>query len=183
VIGAENQQERLIKVGWIVGFVDGEGCFSIGVVQQKSTLIRKGYRLGYQIFHEFAVTQGKKSLEALQEIQKYFGVGKIYENKRYDNHKENLYRYVVRKREDLCNVIIPFFKKYNLRTSKKYDFEKFSKVVDLVLQGEHLNKDGLIEIVRIVETMNRCKGHSPLIKILTHYTSGTQKGKDIVAAA
>ena len=22
---AENQQERLIKIGWVVGFVDGEG--------------------------------------------------------------------------------------------------------------------------------------------------------------
>jgi hypothetical protein len=26
---AENQQERLIKIGWITGYVDGEGCFSI----------------------------------------------------------------------------------------------------------------------------------------------------------
>jgi hypothetical protein len=183
VIGAENQQERLIKVGWIVGFVDGEGCFSIGIVQQKNSLKRKGYRLGYEIFHEFAVTQGKKSLESLQEIQNYFGIGKIYENKRYDNHKENLYRYVVRKREELVKIIIPFFQKYKLRSSKRYDFEKFAFIVDLVLQGKHLERDGLIEIVKIVETMNRCKQHDPLIKILTHYTSGAQKGKDIVAAA
>ena len=28
---AENQQERLIEFrGWVIGFVDGEGCFSIG---------------------------------------------------------------------------------------------------------------------------------------------------------
>ena len=25
VFRAENQQERLIKIGWILGFVDGEG--------------------------------------------------------------------------------------------------------------------------------------------------------------
>jgi len=25
---AENQQERLTTIGWIVGSVDGEGCFS-----------------------------------------------------------------------------------------------------------------------------------------------------------
>jgi len=30
---ADNQQERLIKIGWITGFVDGEGCFSIHVVR------------------------------------------------------------------------------------------------------------------------------------------------------
>jgi hypothetical protein len=33
--GAENQQERLIELrGWVTGFVDGEGCFSIGFVRQ-----------------------------------------------------------------------------------------------------------------------------------------------------
>ena len=32
---AENQQERLpIMIGWVVGFVDGEGCFSINFVRQ-----------------------------------------------------------------------------------------------------------------------------------------------------
>ena len=31
---ADNQQERLVKIGWITGFVDGEGCFSIHVVRQ-----------------------------------------------------------------------------------------------------------------------------------------------------
>jgi hypothetical protein len=31
---ADNQQERLIKIGWITGFVDGEGCFSIHIVRQ-----------------------------------------------------------------------------------------------------------------------------------------------------
>ena len=28
--GAENQQERLVTLGWVLGFVDGEGCFSVG---------------------------------------------------------------------------------------------------------------------------------------------------------
>ena len=31
--GAENQQERLIQQGWVVGFVDGEGCFSVSFVR------------------------------------------------------------------------------------------------------------------------------------------------------
>lgn len=99
----------MIEIGWIVGFVDGEGCFSTGLIHQKDRPDRKGYRLKYQVFHEFAVTQGDKSLESLERLKKYFGVGKIYVNKRYDNHKENLFRYVVRRRDDLMGVIIPFF--------------------------------------------------------------------------
>src|SRR3990167_5913217 len=100
VTHAGNQQERLIKIGWIVGFVDGEGCFSLGLVKQhnrkEKDRIRKGYKTGYQVFHEFAVTQGESSLLILQELQKFFGIGNVYINTRYDNHKENLYRYVVR---------------------------------------------------------------------------------------
>lgn len=107
---ADNQQERLVEIGWVVGFVDGEGCFSSGIVKQNDRLGRKGYKLGFQVFHEFAVTKGVKSLRALEKLQRFFGVGKICANKRHDNHKEDLYRYVVRKREDLLKVIIPFFK-------------------------------------------------------------------------
>ena len=44
----DNQQERLIKRGWVIGFVDGEGCFSIGFVRQPSRKGRKGYKTGYQ---------------------------------------------------------------------------------------------------------------------------------------
>jgi len=59
---AENQQERLIKIGWICGFVDGEGCFSINFIRQPHRHNRRGYKTGIQVAHEFAVTQGAKSL-------------------------------------------------------------------------------------------------------------------------
>lgn len=108
-IGADNQQERLIKRGWVIGFVDGEGCFSIGFIRQPNRVDCKGYKTGYQVSHEFAVTQGAKSVSCLQELREFFGVGQVLLNKRYDNHKEHLYRYVVRSRKELLEVIIPFF--------------------------------------------------------------------------
>jgi hypothetical protein len=69
---ADNQQERLIKIGWIVGFVDGEGCFSIHIVRQPERATRKGYRTGFQVAHQFVVTQGAKSVGCLQMMQQYF---------------------------------------------------------------------------------------------------------------
>ena len=42
---AENQQERLITIGWVLGFVDGEGCFSIGLTLQAGGDGRKDTRL------------------------------------------------------------------------------------------------------------------------------------------
>src|SRR5882762_1406842 len=58
MLGADNQQERLKAIGWIVGFVDGEGCFSVTIqIATTST--------GWQVFPEFVVTQGEKSLSTL----------------------------------------------------------------------------------------------------------------------
>ncbi len=65
---ADNQQERLVQIGWITGFVDGEGCFSIHVVRQPHRSNRRGYRTGFQVAHQFVVTQGAKSIECLQTM-------------------------------------------------------------------------------------------------------------------
>ncbi len=70
---ADNQQERLITIGWITGFVDGEGCFSINFIRQPQRHDRRGYRTGFQVAHEFAVTQGAKSVECLNKLREFFG--------------------------------------------------------------------------------------------------------------
>jgi hypothetical protein len=174
VTSAENQQERPFEFGsWVVGFVDGEGCFSIGFVRQGDRAGRRGYRTGYQVAHEFAVTQGAQSVAVLERLREFFGVGQVVANKRYDNHREHLYRYVVRRREDLLETIIPFFQRNPLLTSKRDNFEKFAKCVELVDVGRHLTPGGLIEIVEIAQTMNRRKPRTELIGILRDYTPET----------
>ena len=168
--GAGNQQERLVRRGWVIGFVDGEGCFSIGFIRQSDRVGRKGYRTGYQVAHEFAVTQGAKSVDCLHELRDFFEVGQVLVNTRYDNHKEHLYRYVVRRRKDLLETVIPFFRQNPLRSSKQQDFEKFARCVELIDNGHHLTRTGLIEIVEITQTMNRQKPRGDLIRILRDHT-------------
>ena len=67
MLGADNQQERLRTVGWIVGFVDGEGCFSVTI--QKATTAT-----GWQVFPEFVVTQDERSLRALHGLKEFLNV-------------------------------------------------------------------------------------------------------------
>ena len=167
---ADNQQERLIKLGWVVGFVDGEGCFGISFVRQPNHNKRKGYKTGYQVSHEFAVTQGAKSIKSLYILADFFKVGQVVVNNRHDNHKEHLYRYVVRKREDLVNVIIPFFRRYKMQSTKCIDFEKFAQCVKLMEKKIHLSRDGVIKIAEISQTMNRRKSRRNLIRILRDHT-------------
>ena len=168
---AENQQERLIEFrGWVIGFVDGEGCFSIGLVRQPDRAGRRGYRTGYQVSHEFVVTQGASSVRCLYELREFFGAGEVYVNRRYDNHRDHLYRYSVTKRQDLLERIIPFFEEYQLRSAKRLDFEKFAACVRRIAAGRHRTRAGLADIVEIMQTMNRKKPRHELIRILRDYT-------------
>jgi hypothetical protein len=171
VAGAENQQERLIEFrGWVIGFVDGEGCFSIGLVRQPGRPGRSGYVTGYQVSHDFVVTQGASSVSCLRELQEFLGVGKVYVNRRDDNHREHLYRYSVCRREDLLERIIPFFRQHPLRTAKRFDFEKFASCVELMATGRHRTRAGLADIVEVMQTMNRKKPRHDLIRILRGHT-------------
>ena len=84
--GADNQQERLKFIGWIIGFVDGEGCFTVSFFKHPKSRLR----LKWEVFPEFVITQEMKSKAALEKIKKFFECGAIYLNKRYDNHHEHL---------------------------------------------------------------------------------------------
>jgi hypothetical protein len=146
-----SQQERLNIENWIVGFTDGEGCFSVSMFRNKTT------KHGWQVFPEFVITQGKKSLSALELFERYFKCGKIYVNKRYDNHKENLYRYCVRSLKDLNEKIIPFFKRNKLITAKQNDFEIFAQIVEILNEKKHFSPKGLGLIAKKIEKMNQKK--------------------------
>ena len=136
---------------WIVGFTDGEGCFSVSFVRNKTT------KFGYQIFVEFVLTQGEKSLDVLEKVADFFGCGRIYRNTRHDNHRENLYRYCVRSINDLATKIVPFFNEFPLLTAKQNDFESFAAVVEMMKNGEHLTLAGFETIKTIAGGMNRQK--------------------------
>ena len=82
--GAGNQQERPGSEEWIVGFVDGEGCFSISVVRNATCA------LGWQVQHAFAVTQASPSRAALEYVRDVLECGRIVEQIRHDDHRSVL---------------------------------------------------------------------------------------------
>ena len=155
---ADNQQERFKLSGWIVGFVDGEGCFSVSIFKNRTSKIR------YQVMPEFVVTQGQKSLESLKIIKDFFECGAIYVNRRYDNHKENIYRYCVRNNKDITEKIIPFFKTNQLLTYKKKDFELFCKVIEMIKNRQHLTLQGLNQIRQLKNPQRLYVGPRPFIE-------------------
>ncbi len=150
-LGADNQQERPGLEQWIVGFVDGEGCFSCPV--QRNAVMT----LGWQCQPRFAVVQGERSVHVLELLKDFFGCGNIYRNRRHDNHREDLLVYNVWNRKHLNGIIVPFFEANPLRTAKLEDFLKFRQILKMMELRMHLSRDGLCQIAEIQQTMNHRK--------------------------
>jgi hypothetical protein len=148
-MSADNQQERPdIWLGYyIAGFVDGEGSFHVAV--QKS----KNVKLGIQIIPEFHVSQNANRTATLEIIRKNLDCGYIKPNHRNRlNDRSNVL--VVRNHNDLAKKVIPFFKRYRLLSSKKYDFAKFEKIVSMIGNNYHLRRKSLEKILKIAFSMN-----------------------------
>jgi hypothetical protein len=176
---ADNQQERLTTAAWLVGFVDGEGCFSCPIFRSGSM------SLGWQVQPSFTVVQGESSRDVLEDMVRFFGCGKVYGNRRQDNHREDLARYHVSRFGDLRDVIVPFFEQNPLRTAKRDNFAKFAEVIGLMELRRHLTVPGLIEIAEIAQTMNFRKP-SEVLRILRDHTptlSSVSRGEEEMVRA
>ncbi|MBI1973309.1 LAGLIDADG family homing endonuclease [Candidatus Micrarchaeota archaeon] len=139
-MGADNQQERL-NAEWITGFVDGEGCFYVGINRVEKA------RLGWQVLPEFRVVQHKRDEQILERMCSYFGFGSVEVN--HGDRKEFRVRGL-----DNLNKLVEFFTEHPLHTKKRMDFKLFSQVIDKINRKEHLTKDGMKEIAEIASRMN-----------------------------
>ena len=131
---------------WITGFVDGEGCFHVGINTHAEMTA------GFQVLPEFTVVQHKRDVQVLHALKSYFGCGVVRVN-----HGDRM-AYRVRGQKDLYERIVPFFIKHPLKTKKNVDFIKFRRVLELMQAGVHLKAEGIEEIRSVASQMNR--GHS-----------------------
>jgi len=127
---------------WLVGFVDGEGCFFVSI--RKSKVL-----LGEAVTLKFQITQHVRDLSLLRSLENTLGCGRV------EISNKNWACYVVTVFSDTLNKIIPFFDRYPLLGVKRKNFDDFSKVVSLVKSKEHLTKCGLDKIKQIKIGMNK----------------------------
>lgn len=149
-----------ISDDYLVGFVDGEGMFYIGIVPSKET------KSGWQVIYFFKVSQNPIGLEVLNQLKNRLGCGYIKQNSQTDKTDRSL-AYVVRDLNNLRDKVIPFFE--GKLVVKQQAFEKFKQVLKLVEQKEHLNALGIKEIVDIAYSMNTQKRRVEKKLILQDY--------------
>ena len=127
----------------ITGLVDAEGSFGIVVVKDDSRAS------GFVITVFLEVGLNFKDKDLLLLIKNTLDVGNIYYNS-----GDNTYRWKVSNITDISNVVIPHFNKYPLVTQKRADFEIFSKIVKILVDKNHLNSNGLQDIINLKVSLN-----------------------------
>ena len=128
---------------WITGFVDGEGCFHVGINPHKEMTA------GFQVLPEFTVVQHKRDVQILYALKSYFCCGVVRVN-----HGDRM-AYRVRSQKHLLEKIVPFFVKHPLKTKKNVDFKKFRRILLMMEKDIHLTAEGIEEIRRTQQQMNR----------------------------
>lgn len=112
----------MINASYIVGLTEGEGCFLVS--------LRKDNRIDLRFF--IAQAEGNKDL--LMLVKLFFKVGNVYQKSSAREGRLPAWVFEVTKRDDIYNVIIPFFKKHKLVGYKAKSFKAFCEIA-LVVQG------------------------------------------------
>ncbi len=128
---------------WVTGFVDGEGCFFVGLNEHSDM------KTGVQVLPEFTVVQHERDVQLLFALKEFFGCGVVR-----SNHGDRM-AFRVRGKEHLLQRVVPFFVEHPLKSKKRVDFEKFRRVLLKMEAGDHLTAKGVEEIREIASQMNR----------------------------
>lgn len=137
-----------LNPNYIVGLVDGEGCFCVSINRKNSS--KPEVRLLFEIELR---ADDKKILERVEET---LGCGNIYylNYERYKKWKPH-YKYKVSNIVDISTKIIPFFKKYPLQAKKQQSFKLFCKVAGMISDRSHLTTKGIEKIKILREGLKR----------------------------
>jgi hypothetical protein len=145
--GADNQQEtesvQTLEAWWIIGFIDGEGCFSVSIHRNA------GAPHGWQLMPVFQAYQHRDHVGVLEELRAFFGCGYI----RPKGPASSVLTYAVQDRSDLLDTVIPFFERHPLRV-KAHDFAAFATIVRSLAAKEHRDRSGFERLVQLAYGMN-----------------------------
>lgn len=131
-----------LPVGYyFAGFVDGEGSFNLSFRK------RADYRLPWKVSLCLNVSQKDRSVLAL--LKHHLKCGTI----RYKS--DGVWSFEVNNLTAIRENVIPFFEQFRfLSTKKKRDFAIFKKMASIMNSGEHLRREGIVELLKLRRKMN-----------------------------
>lgn len=126
---------------YFAGFVDGEGSFHLTFRR------RPDYKLPWKVSLCLNVSQKDRVILAL--LKRHLNCGSI----RFKG--EGVWMFEVNNLNAIRENVIPFFNRFGfLSAKKKRDFAIFKQMAELMAEESHLNKDGIVALLRLRRGMN-----------------------------
>lgn len=140
----------MLNPHYVVGFVDGEGCFSVSISRRRFRIPE------VRLIFEIELREDDKTI--LEQIQELLGCGSIYylTYDRYPKWRPHV-KYKVAAFRDIKEKIIPFFKAYPLQAKKAKQFAMFCDVAAMIDRNEHKTVEGIEKIRSLRQTFNEHK--------------------------
>lgn len=153
----------MLSDDYIMGFVEGEGCFSVAIgkyIDRKSRKTKTKGRwkkpsLGFQVRPSFKVTAASDEASVLYKLKERFGCGEVYarQRKNCSPNTRPASDYCVQSFVDLLKIK-EFFSNQTFHTTKGESFRLWSKCLEIMEEGRHVTKEGLLEICKLRDKMN-----------------------------
>lgn len=126
---------------YLAGFTDGEGSFNVSFRK------RGDYAMPWKVSLCFNVSQRDKIVLIL--LQRYLRCGTLRQR------QDGVWYYEVNNFAAIVENVIPFFERFGFLSAKKQrDFRKFKQIAQLLIDGRHLTRNGIDEILTIRRDMN-----------------------------
>lgn len=126
--------------GWLCGFIQSDGCFSVTFEKRKSGLFVRPKPI-------FVLTQDISEENLFRSLQNHFGIGFIVTN------KTNVSWYITSLAE-LNDILFPILEEYPLKYGKLKAYLIFKHIVSEMLAKKHLSLKGLLDIVSLGFELN-----------------------------
>ena len=134
---------------YVVGFIDGEGSFSVSIGKHKTT------KSGFEVRPEFEIELRADDREILERILVTIGCGRIYDCS-YDRYGWYPHaKYKISNREDMFKYLFPFLDQYPLQAKKAKVYPFFRQIVTMCRNKEHLTEKGLQRITKLRDEMRK----------------------------
>lgn len=139
-----------ITPNWVLGFVEGEGSFSIkkhkfiltfSLSQKNNTVLMKALQ---EFFNELGVSRSWHNRQ---------NVVSVSTDKRISDNGDINYLYINRV-DYITNVLIPFFDSLTWHSKKEKDYKDWKTVLNLKKLGLHYTEEGVRVINLILNQMN-----------------------------
>lgn len=144
-----------MSLDWLLGFIEGEGCFSIAVSQSPNA------RFSFKAQPHFELTIVIDSaLKAIQRLLDSYGINLHYrEDKRshYNKNQQDCGRIMLSSIPQ-CRALAELLTPLKWHTKKHSDFLKWKQCIELLESEASHNKDKFMELLQIRDTMNYGKG-------------------------